>query len=291
MRRIYLGILARLAVVKWTFAVVAGLLLMQRQLSAEDVPAHIARGHLLAAFCSATPAEKPDRVVAIYREIIPVAAPPGSYTTVAFSGGYVGLAGNKDATGGDQINFSIWGKDAAELEPADRRFGTIKTRQFTHEGTGWAGRLAYPWKVGVRYQVFVHVKHEQDRTVLTAWFGAAEKNEWLLAGRTVRKGTHYLGHAGGFLEHAGTKDMQIPRSTGYGPAWVHDVRRWQPCTTARVQVKDPSNARFFQRDGVVYLELGLGKKSDDGAKSVYQLPAGANEPPKLPEPVTLLKSE
>ncbi len=82
---------------------------------AGEVPPHIARGHLLAAYCVASPETKLKQVTAIYREIIPVAAPPGSYTTVAFSGGYVGLAGNKDNTGGDTINFSIWGEDAAKL--------------------------------------------------------------------------------------------------------------------------------------------------------------------------------
>jgi hypothetical protein len=258
-------------------------------LAAAEVPPHIARGHLLAAYCVTAPEAKVVHVTAIYREIIPVAAPPGSYTTVAFTGGYVGLAGNKDATGGDTINFSIWGKDAAELEPADKKFGTIKTRQFTHEGTGWAGRLAYPWKVGTRYQVFVHVKYEDGHTVFTAWFGSAEKHEWLLAGRIRKEGTLYLGHAGGFLEHAGTKDMQLPRSTGYGPAWVHDGQRWHACTTAEASVKDPDNARFFQRDGVVYLELGLGKKSDQGLKHIYPMKAPSAAPPQLPEQVTLLK--
>jgi len=76
---------------------------------AAEVPPHIARGHLLAAFCAATPEQNPRRITAIYREIIPVAAPPGSYTTVAFTGGYVGLAGITNGTGGTVINFSIWG--------------------------------------------------------------------------------------------------------------------------------------------------------------------------------------
>lgn len=254
--------------------------------SQAEEPAHIARGHLLAAFCGASPEPKPKQVTGIYREIIPVAAPPGSYTTVAFKGGYVGLAGNKDHTGGDTINFSIWGKDATEAEPANKQHGTIKTRQFTHEGTGWAGRLAYPWKVGTRYQIFVHVRHEKEQTIYSAWFGAVEKNEWLLAGRIRLPGTHTLGHAGGFLEHAGTKDMQTPRSTGYGPAWVHDGQRWHACTKAEVLVKDPENARFLERDNVVYLELGLGKKSDQGNKHTYALKAPAAEPPKLPEEVS-----
>jgi hypothetical protein len=258
-------------------------------LSAAEVPPHIARGHLLAAYCSARPDTKLKQVAAIYREIIPVAAPPGSYTTVAFNGGYVGLAGNKDGKGGDTINFSIWGKDAAELAPADKKFGTIKTRQFTHEGTGWAGRLAYPWKVGTCYQVFVHLKHEDGHTIFSAWFGSAEKHEWLLAGRIRREGTLWLGHAGGFLEHAGTKDMQVPRSTGYGAAWVHDGQRWHPCTAAEASVKDPENARFFQRDGVVYLELGLGKKSDHGLKHIYPMKPPSDSPPRLPEEATLLK--
>jgi len=258
---------------------------------AAELPPHIARGHLLAAFCSAQPPEKLAHVTAIYREIIPVAAPPSSYTTVAFSGGYIGLAGNKDDTGGDTINFSIWGKDAAEVEPADKKHGTIKTRQFTHEGTGWAGRLAYPWKVGTRYHVFVHVKHENGQTIFSAWFGSAEKQEWMLAGRTRKAGTHYLGHAGGFLEHAGTKAMQIPRSTGYGQAWVHDGRRWHACTTAKANVKDPENARFFQRDGVVYLELGLGRKSEQGDRQTYSLKATTAEPPKLPEEPAPLNAE
>jgi hypothetical protein len=108
----------------------------------DDVAARLAQGHLSAAYCSASSEQKPKRIVAIYREIIPVAAPHGSYTTVAFAGGYVGLAGNKTPGGGDTINFSIWGQEAAEVEAADKKFGTVKTRQFTHEGTGWAGRLS-----------------------------------------------------------------------------------------------------------------------------------------------------
>ncbi|NBV20670.1 MAG: DUF3472 domain-containing protein [Proteobacteria bacterium] len=271
-------------------ALMLWLLPLAGALDAAEVPAHIARGHLLAAFCGASPAVKVKQVTAIYREIIPVAAPSGSYTTVAFAGGYVGLAGNHDGTGGDTINFSIWGKDAKELEPADQKFGSIKTRQFTHEGTGWAGRLAYPWKVGTRYQVYVHVKHEEGHTVFSAWFGAADQHEWLLAGRTRKEGTHYLGHAGGFLEHAGTKDMQIPRRAGYGPAWVHDGQRWHACTTAEASVKDPENARFSQRDGVVYLELGLGLKSEQGPKHTYPMKVLSEEPPQLPEPATLSKS-
>jgi hypothetical protein len=67
------------------------LLAISLPVCAADVSPHIARGHLLAAFCGASPDKKPKQVTAIYREIIPVAAPPGSYTTVAFSGGYVGL--------------------------------------------------------------------------------------------------------------------------------------------------------------------------------------------------------
>jgi hypothetical protein len=261
------------------------LLVAPLSLSAAEVPPHIARGHLLAAFCSASPDEKLDHVTAIYREITPVAAPPGSYTTVAFHGGYVGLAGNKDGTGGNTINFSIWGKDAEEVQPADKKYGTIQTRQFNHEGTGWAGRLAYPWKVGTRYHVYVLVRHEKGRTIFSAWFGSVEKKEWLLAGRIRKQGTLYLGHAGGFLEHAGTKDMQIVRSTGYGAAWVHDGHRWHACTKAAASVKDPENARFYQRDGVVYLELGLGRKSEQGKKHSYPLKVSAAEPPTLPEEV------
>lgn len=253
--------------------------------AAEDIAARLAQGHLSAAYCSASAEQKPEQIVAIYREIIPVAAPPGSYTTVAFTGGYVGLAGNKTPEGGDTINFSIWGQDAAEVEPADKKFGTIKTRQFTHEGTGWAGRLAYPWKPGARYQVFVHVRHENGQTIYTAWFGDAAKDEWLLAGRTRKAGTHYLGKAGGFLEHAGRKDAQIPRRTGYGTSWVHDGQRWLPCTKAEVSVKDPGNARFDQKDGVVYIEIGLGLKSGKGGSFSYPMKAPSVAAPRVPEPV------
>ena len=256
-------------------------------LRAADVPPNIARGHLLAAYCSASPDAKPPHVNAICREIVPAAAPAGSYTTVAFTGGYVGLAGNQDGTGGNTINFSIWGQDAAEAAPADARYGTVQTRQFTHEGTGWAGRLAYPWKVGTNYHVYVSVKHEHGQTIFSAWFGAAATNEWVLAGRIRKDGTHYLGHAGGFLEHAGTKNMEIPRRTGYGPAWVHDGKQWLPCTRAEASVKDPANARFFSTNNVVYLELGLGLKSDLGKNHSYPLTTPAATPPALPEEVTL----
>jgi len=259
-------------------------------LPADGIAARLAQGHLSAAYCTARPEKQPVQVVAIYREIIPVAAPPSSYTTVAFNGGYVGLAGNKTVTGGDTINFSIWGQDAAEIAPADKKFGTVNTRQFTHEGTGWAGRLAYPWKTGTRYQVFVHVKHESGQTIYTAWFGEAAKNEWLLAGRIRKAGTHHLGHAGGFLEHARKKDAQIPRCTGYGTSWVHDGQRWQFCTKAEASVKDPGNARFNQRDGVVYLEIGLGLKSSDGSKFSYSMKTPSAAAPQVPEPVSGLST-
>jgi hypothetical protein len=261
------------------------LLTSQGTFATDNIAARLAQGHLSAAYCIARPERKPKQVVAIYREIIPVAAPPGSYTTVAFTGGYVGLAGNKTAEGGDTINFSIWGKDAKEVEPADKTFGTIKTRQFTHEGTGWAGRLAYRWKTGTRYHVFIHVQHENDQTLYTAWFGEANKNEWLLAGRIRKAGTHYLGSAGGFLEHAGKKDAQIPRCTGYGTSWVHDGQGWRPCTMADASVKDPGNARFYQRDDVVYIEIGLGLKSDKGNKFSFPTKALISAVPKIPEPV------
>ena len=255
--------------------------------AADTIAERLAQGHLSAAFCSARPAEKPKQVVGIYREIIPVAAPPSSYTTVAFKGGYVGLAGNKTAEGGTTINFSIWGEDAREVEPADQRFGTIKTRKFTHEGTGWAGRLAYPWKVGTRYHIYVQVKHEGGDTIYSAWFGEAEKNEWVLAGRTRKAGIHHLSHAGGFLEHAGKKDAQIRRCTGYGPAWVHDGTRWLPCTKAEVQLKDPGNARFSQRDGTVYIEIGLGLTAGSEKRHSYEMPPPAGKAPRIPEPVAI----
>jgi len=266
-----------------------GWLLVCGALEAAEVPSHIARGHLLAAYCSARPETKPKQVVGIYREIVPVAAPPGSYTTVAFTGGYVGLTGNKDATGGNQINFSIWGKDAAEAAPADSTYGAIKTRQFTHEGTGWAGRLAYPWKVGQRYHVFVHVRHEQGHTIYSAWFGSVEKGDWLLAGRTRKNGIHQLGNAGGFLEHAGTKDMQIRRATAYGPSWIHDGLRWLPCSKVDVSVKDPDNARFSQQGGLALIEIGLGLKSQAGSKAAYTMNVPSPALPRLPEQVALLK--
>lgn len=251
---------------------------------ADDAPAPPARGHLLAAYCVASPAEEAKQIAGIYREIIPVAAPPGSYTTVAFTGGYIGLAGNKDKLGGDTVNFSIWGRDAAEVAPADPRFGTTKTRQFDHEGTGWAGRLSYPWKVGERYHVYVQVTHMGGQTIYSAWFGSVAKSEWVLAGRTRKGGTHFLGHAGGFLEHAGTQNAEVPRSTGYGPAWVHNGAKWLPCTKAEASVKDPGNARFSQRDNVIYLELGLGLKSTQGTSATFPLKAGES-PPALPEEV------
>jgi len=50
---------------------------------AAEVPPHIARGHLLAAFCVSSSEKNPKQVTAIYREIVPVAAPAGSYTTAA----------------------------------------------------------------------------------------------------------------------------------------------------------------------------------------------------------------
>ena len=81
---------------------------------------------------------------------------------------------------------------------------------------------------------------------------------------------------------------ETARCTGYGPAWVHDGQQWLACTQMAASVKDPANARFFERDNVVYLELGLGKKSEQGTKHTYSLKAPAAELPQLPESVSLL---
>ena len=261
------------------------LLMLTLNCCATKVPDHIKRGHLLAAFCIAHPKDKPKQVVAIYREIMPLQAPKSSYTTVAFRGGYVGLAGNRKDNFGDQINFSIWGDDAAEYESADEKYGIIKTRQFTHEGKGWAGRLAFPWETNKKYRVYVHVKHENNSTIFSAWFGSAETNEWLLAGRIKKQGIHYLSHAGGFLEHAGKKFMEKPRSTGYGPSWIHNGEKWEPCTEARVKLKDPENARFYKENNLVIIEIGLGIKSLNGNRFNFELSKLTPEPPNLPEPV------
>ena len=43
------------------------LLATSLQLCAAEEPPHIARGHLLAAFCGASPDKKPEHVTAIYR--------------------------------------------------------------------------------------------------------------------------------------------------------------------------------------------------------------------------------
>jgi Domain of unknown function (DUF3472) len=136
--------------------------------------------------------------------------------------------------------------------------------------------------------VFVHVKHENDQTIYSAWFGDSAKNEWLLAGRTRKAGTHDLGKAGGFLEHAGKKDAHVPRCTGYGTSWVHDGQSWLPYTKAEVSVKDPGNARFHQKDDLVFIEIGLGLKSTHGNKFSYSMEPPSAAAPPLPEPVTNL---
>ncbi len=80
--------------------------------------------------------------------------------------------------------------------------------------------------------------------------------------------------------------MQTARITGYGPAWVHDGQHWLPCTQAEASVKDPENARFFERGSVVYLELGLGQKSEQGSEHTFALKSSDPEPPQLPETVS-----
>jgi hypothetical protein len=70
---------------------------------------------------------------------------------------------------------------------------------------------------------------------------------------------------------------------------VHDGQHWLPCTQAKVKVKDPENARFYQDDDVVYLELGLGKKSEQGDNHTYTLKSTAAKPPQLPEEVSTLQ--
>ena len=61
------------------------------------------------------------------------------------------------------------------------------------------------------------------------------------------------------------------------------------CSWVAASVKDPANARFFERDNVVYLELGLGKKSEQGTKHTYSLKAPAAGLPPLPEAVSVLR--
>jgi hypothetical protein len=239
--------------------------------------------HLSSASCKAEPEHPPKQITAIYREISPISAPHGSYTTIAFHGGYVGLVADPQGNGGRQINFSIWGSDATPVESAEKRYGEIKSRQFTHEGVGWAGRLAYPWKAGVKYKVCVLVTHQNNTTTYSAWFGEASKNDWLLAGRIRTSGTVYLGRAGGFLEHVGKQNKELRRCTAYGSTWVHDGVQWLPCTHVRAELRDPANAHFYQKNKEVFVEIGSGIKSEQGSIGDFRITDIPNSPPNLPK--------
>ena len=54
------------------------------------------------------------------------------------------------------------------------------------------------------------------------------------------------------------------------------------------KLKDLDNARFFEKEGIVYLEIGYGIKSTEGNAKTYKITSPTPKPPKLPEPVTVL---
>lgn len=229
--------------------------------------------HLKAAYASAgSPVKK---IMALYREIEAVEVPPGTYSTVSFNGGYVGLAspGRREK----HLNFSIWDTKEkgrvigeAELVEASTR-GKPRNHRFGHEGSGFHSELDYAWKPGVRYKVFVAAAHTDGQTTYSAWFGIAGTKEWMLIARIKRPGIHSLHKSGGFLEHVGKKNPDLTRSTAFNGGWVNDGAAWHPIHKVRFTCKDPTAADAVLRNDQVLIRIGQGLTSAVGSSHIFDV--------------------
>jgi len=232
--------------------------------------------HLKAAYAAAVSPVK--KVTALYREIEAVEVPSGTYSTVSFNGGYVGLASS--GSRGNHVNFSIWdtkekGRVVGEAELVEAsKHSQPRNHRFGHEGSGFHSELEYAWEPDVRYKVYVAVEHAGGSTTYSAWFGLADKEEWMLIARIKRLGIHFLKKSGGFLEHVGKKNPQQMRSTAFNGGWVCDGTAWHQIRQVRFSCKDPAAANACLRGDQVLIQIGLGLTSTVGSAHVFDVKPG-----------------
>jgi len=240
--------------------------------------------HILAAFGGSE--NSASQITMIYKEFVMRDAPAGTYATIAFTGGYVGLA-DFTSPEGPHVNFSVW--DADESAPAylveSSTLGTPDNHRFSHEGHGFHSELDYPWQLGVRYKVLVKLERRGPDTLWSAWFNEAEAEDWHLVGRIYSPNDSRYLSLGGFVEHVGSENPDSLRRAGFDPGWAYDSSiGWVASTAINYSNKDATASNAAQVDDhTVDVMIQRGLTSDWGSAHSFSVTPRRSAPPEDPD--------
>jgi hypothetical protein len=139
----------------------------------------------------------------------------------------------------------------------------------------------YPWKMGVRYKLYVSARTRRGETVYNAWFGLAGEDGWQPIGLIRRIGVHKLSPPVGSV--SGVRDSS--GAGAFGQAWIKTQQYdWQPVHVMRFQPgsQTPATPRLYGGN-LVAIETGLGDQGRGSDGATFEFDRTADTFPVLPE--------
>ncbi len=168
----------------------------------------------------------------------------GSYFMAdGFTGGYFGMQVNSATE--RHILFSIWSPfttndpksipDSLKIKLL-KKGNNVHAGEFGSEGSGGQSYLSYPWVAGKTYAFLIHAQADTvaKTTIFTAYFKAADQQEWQLIASFKRpKSGYYLKGIYSFLENFEPDMGTVTRKVFFGNEWVATTSgKWYPVNNA-----------------------------------------------------------
>lgn len=219
-------------------------------------------------------------------------SPNAYYETNGFADGYMGIQLNSSKE--RRVIFSVWSNyrtDDPRTIPAEYAVRLIKkgkgvfSGDFGNEGSGGHSHLVFMWKPGVTYKLLVGAKATGDHTIFTAWYYAAENQQWRLVAQwdKTKTGGKLLSGLYSFVENFGDNGEDY-FTARYGHQWICTPSgNWIELTRARfTTTADPiRHPRFDYGAGITPVDDSDGKARDwfymfsGGFRQVNDLPRGS----------------
>lgn len=187
---------------------------------------------------------------------------PGTFFMVnGFGEGYFGLQSRQNDR---WVLFSVW-------DPSDNMTLSVESgnnviaQRFGGEGTGGQSYLVYDWKAATTYKFITRIRPDgTGNTLYSAWFYAAETDEWLFINTWKRPGiSTWQTRNHSFLENFYDKSGYLGRKAFYKNQWARSQEgNWVELTKGRhtVDATGSNKQRLDYSGGLVgnsfFLKMG-----------------------------------